>query len=412
MANLRNKDLHVVPDPDELTDRLVKQIMDEDNSDIEIEEQIKEHKKQVRRKTLIGAGIAAVICIALFFMIYLPTYTSVSTADDYGNVGVENSSFQEFEKGVLKYSRDGVSYLNMKGEEQWNQSYQIKTPTVVTEEKAAIIYDKDGNDIVVLTKNGMKGEIHTTLPIEKADVSEQGIVCAILTDNLAPKIICYDSAGNILVEHQTSLTGTGYPVDARISPNGEVMQVVYLYVEGGQTMSKVAYYNFGDKGDGASDYQVAMHEYSGTVMANGFFMNQNISVAIGDNLFAIYKGGSVPEEVVAIELDKEIKSVCYGDKCIVFVLYNEDAGYELRLYNTSGKQVLSREFEGNYSHIKMSGNQIIMYDGKTCSIYLGNGIHRFVGEMEANIHEILPAKGVNKYIVINANGMGNVRLVK
>lgn len=44
-------------------------------------------------------------------------------------------------------------------------------------------------------------------------------------------------------------------------------------------------------------------------------------------------------------------------------------GYELRLYNKSGKVVLSKEFKGDYSHVKLCGNQVIMYDGKT-AVYL------------------------------------------
>jgi len=59
--------------------------------------------------------------------------------------------------------------------------------------------------------------------------------------------MCYDTAGNVLVEHKTSLSGTGYPLDVSLSEDGEVMQVVYLYTQEGKITSKVAYYNFGEK---------------------------------------------------------------------------------------------------------------------------------------------------------------------
>ena len=101
-----------------------------------------------------------------------------------------------------------MAYLSQQGEEKWNQAYQIKTPTVVAGDDCSIIFDKGGNDVVIFQKDGVKGEIHTTLPIEKATVSSQGIVCAVLKDSSSPKIVCYDTAGNILVEHKTSLTGT------------------------------------------------------------------------------------------------------------------------------------------------------------------------------------------------------------
>ena len=96
----------------------------------------------------------------------------------------------------------------------------------------------------------------------------------------------------------------------------------------------------------------------------------------------------------------------------VFLKNEGKGGYELRLYNTSGKQTLSKDFTGDYGNVKLSGGQVIMYDGNNCSIFLKSGIQKFEGEIETNIREIFPTMGVNKYIVINANGMENVRLVK
>ena len=72
--------------------------------------------------------------------------------------------------------------------------------------------DRGGNSIMVFTKDGLKGEIETTLPIEKIAISDQGIVSAILKNENSPQIISYDAAGNILVEQQITLGTTGYPV--------------------------------------------------------------------------------------------------------------------------------------------------------------------------------------------------------
>ena len=73
---------------------------------------------------------------------------------------------------------------------------------------------------------------------------------------------------------------------------------------------------------------------------------------------------------------------------------------------------MSQDFTGDYSNIKIDGSQVILYDGKKCSIFSRTGIHKFEGEMSHNILEIFPMAGVNKYIVMNANGMEVVRLVK
>ena len=138
-----------------------------------------------------------------------------------------------------------------------------------------------------------------------------------------------------------------------------------------------------------------------------------MSAAIGDNLIVIYKGKEAPKETIAIKVEKKIKSVFHNERYIGMILKNDGkSGYELRLYNASGKQVLSEEFLGEYSHVKICGSQVIMYDGKKCSIFMRSGIKRFEGEMDHQILEIFPVAGVNKYIVMNTDGMEHIRLVK
>lgn len=84
------------------------------------------------------------------------------------------------------------------------------------------------------------------------------------------KVICYDTAGNILVEHKTSLAGSGYPVDVALSANGQLMQVLYLYTQDGRIEGRLHYYNFGDAGKDKTDHQVTKKNYKNTIMASGF----------------------------------------------------------------------------------------------------------------------------------------------
>jgi len=364
------------------------------------------------RKSLMIAALVLFLGALLFLVVNFRTYSSVAVTDTYSVAGASDSSYKEFAGGVLKYTRDGISYLNMEGEEQWNYPYQIKTPFIETNNVTAAVGCKGGNDIVIMQKDGMIGEIRTTLPIEKISVSEQGIVCAILKNESSPKVICYDTAGNVLVEHDVSLSAMGYPMDAAISPDGEVLQVSYLYLYEGKIVSRVAYYNFGGTGKSEKDYQIACNDYQNTVVATGFYMDEKTSAVIGDNRMIIYKGKDKIETVADIVFDKEIQSVGYSDKYIAVVLTNSGGtGYELRMYNKTGKLVTNETFDGEYRNIKIAGNHIIMYDGKSCAVFMKNGVQKFDGEMQNGIWEIFPVSGMNKYAVMNANGMEHVRLV-
>lgn len=393
--------------------RIVRELKKSDQPKTEEQEQFEKARKKRWKKTALIAAVVVALAVGVYLLINLQTYTSARAIDTYTVSGASGSAYEQFADGVLKYSRDGISYLNQHGEEMWNQPYQMKNPVVDVNGSSAAVADKGGNAVLVFNEEGVRGETQTNLPIERVRVSEQGIVSVILTDENEARVLCYDAAGNLLVENKTSMNGTGYPLDVALSPDGETMQVLYLYTEAGAVKSRVIYYNFGESGEEKTDHLVAQMEYEDTVMASGFFMDENISVAVGDNRLTIYRGGNVPEETENIEIKKQIKSVFHNEKYIGMVLKNEGKeGYELRLYNTRGQVAMSENFTGDYSHVKLCGSQVIMYDGKNCSIFTRGGIRKFDGEMDSNILEIFPVPGVNKYIVMNENGLEVVRLVK
>ncbi len=415
MSDRQRRNLHVVGEQEDDTDKLINEIMDEldkeDHPEEEQEIKARQQKRKIRFRVLVGAAVVLVVLVAAFLFVTFMTCTSVRVSDTYAISNAADSSYKEFSGGVLKYSSDGISYLNRRGEEQWNQSCQIKSPFVDVNDTSAAVADKGGNTILVFQRDGLKGEIQTTLPIEKISVSEQGVVGAILKDDMSADVVCYDTAGNILVEHRASASGTGYPMSLALSPDAETLQVSYLYVQEGEIVSRLAYYNFGEAGEDVTDHQVAYEEYNDTILATGFYMSDNVSVAVGDNCLSIFKGTEVPEKTSTITLDKEIQSVCHNSRYIGLVLKNEGAGgCELRLYDTSGRQVLSKDFMGEYKNVKLSGSQVILYDGRNCDIITRTGIQRFEGEFDNNIMEIFPVFGINRYIIMDANGMEVIRL--
>ena len=415
MSERRRGNIRVVKDPVDSEEKLIQELMNElDGKDPEEEAKLKEKKareKKGRRNRIIIAVVAIVLLIAYGCYAHFYTFKTAKLSHTYTEAASNDGSYVSFQNGILRYSRDGVTFLNTRGAAQWDQSYQIKTPIVDVSEESAAIADKGGNTIVVLTKDGLKGEITTTLPIEKISVSEQGIVCAILEDENEPRIVCYDAAGNLLIEHKTSFDGTGYPVSASISEDGEGLQVVYDGATGTDVCSKVVFYDFSEESGTDGNHIKASFDYEGTIMANGAYMDDKNAMAIGDDKVIFYRVEESVEETAVIELDKKIKLAVNDEDYVALVLYGEgEAGYELRLYDTDGEEHMSENFTGEYKHISMERHQVILYDGKKCNIFLASGIHKFVGEMNENIQAIVPVSGINKYVVMDVDGMEIVRL--
>ena len=185
------------------------------------------------------------ILVGVFFLLQKQTYGSVKTIEYYENVSLDNPGYERYLKGVLKYTRDGIAFLNKSGAEVWNHPYQMSNPVVEVREEVAVVCDKSGTSILVFEEEGLKGEIKTTRPIERVSVSEQGIVAAILKDDSTPKVVCYDATGNVLVDQNTSLDHTGYPIDVALSADGNILIVSYLMADAAGIQTNIVYYDFG-----------------------------------------------------------------------------------------------------------------------------------------------------------------------
>lgn len=381
---------------------------------------VKEIKKKTRRinrkkaERVLSILILVILAICgTWLLVKNQTYGQARKASGYTKELSDTNNFARFANGIVRYNRDGVVFLNRRNEEQWIQPTQLQNPIIEVKENAFAVADSGGNNILVFDKDGLKGEIETTLPIEKIAISDQGIVSAILRNEGAPKIMSYDATGNILVEQQASLNSTGYPVALEMSDDGNTLAVSYLYTQGTAVQSRVIYYNFGEAGQSQTDNVVASDEYDGTVMAELFFMGNDRSVAVGDDSFVIYSGRENPKQMKEVKLTQEIKSVFHSDKYIGFIMLNQEkSGYEVCLYNRSGEQIFTREITGDYGNVRLDGDEIIMFEGSRCCIITVTGIIKFQGDLMVDVLEMFRAPGVNRYYVMTVNELRIVYLTK
>lgn len=413
MKFINRKNLKVVEPEIDPTDTIIDQIIDElreEDPQDDLEERIAKHRKRFWIRVIV---ISVVLISAVTFgylFVTTQTYSTVRVLDAVEN---DAGNYLAFADGMVKYSKDGISFLSSSGKEKWNHSYQIKHPIVERAGETLAIGDKSGTSIAVFDKNGLKGEISTTLPIQKICVSEQGVVAAILKNDYSPEVICYDATGNILVEHKTAMASTGYPMDISISPNGEILLVTYLYTQENKVTTKIAYFNFGDVGKDKVDHQVAEEEFEDEIIPETFFMSQDVSALVGEKQILIYKGEQIPEKSKEIKIKEEIKSVFHDEENIGVILKSEKKeGYELRVYNENGVELLTTHFTDEYSHVKIEDGQIMMHEGNQLVIYMLSGQKRFEGQTEANILDIVPMTGFNKYLVMNTSGVQKIRLVQ
>lgn len=369
-------------------------------------------KSKILKVVLAVSFLIALILVGIYFLLQRQTYSTVETVQYYENVSLDNPGYKSYLNGVIKFTRDGIAFLNKSGEEVWNQPCQMSNPFVEVRGEVAIVCDRAGTSILVFEESGLKGEIKTTRPIERVSVSEQGIVAAILKDDSTPKIICYDATGNILIEQNTSLEHTGYPIDIALSAEGNVLLVSYLMAASEGIQTKVVYYDFGGKDIDKKDFKIHEQVYEGSVVPVVDYLDKDTSILVADDQVVLFEGREELVETACIPV-YEISNIAYNEKNIVMLVKEEVSSmYKLKVYNMSGELISETEMGREYGNIDLFGNQIILYEENECCIFTKDGICRYKGEMETEILEIFPLIGLNKYMMINANGFYEIRLAK
>lgn len=363
------------------------------------------------KKMAITAAVAAGIIFAVFFYIEKRSYRNYRTLQTSEQEDIVSTKYEEMDGKILRYSPDSVSLESNKLETLWSESCAMQNPVADVNGDKAVVADVDGNTIAIFDGEGMTGSVTTSYTIVKARISSSGLVAAILDGGDETWINFYGTDGSLIAENQTKIEDPGYPLDVSVSDDGTVMMVAYQFVDGGETTSYVAFYNFGDVGQNEDDRIVSGYTYDGVVVPQVQYLGGNKSVALRDDGFTLYQGKQIPKEEKTVKVDKEIVSTFYDDDMVGLVFKNDskDKLYTMEVYSASGKLKFKEDFNIPYTTIEISDGNILMYNSSQMCVMNSRGVVKYSGTVDGTIHDFFKI-GWNRYLLVLENGVNVIKL--
>ena len=369
------------------------------------------HKRNAVKRMIITAVAVVAAIAAVGFYMEKRSYHNYKIVQSSEQEDVISTSYVEMDGDILRYSPDGVSLVSDKMNTLWSETYQMQNPMADVNGTRAVIADKDGTELEIYDKSGKTGSVTTSYSIIKARVSKSGMVAAILDGGDDTWINFYSTDGSLIAENQTKVDDPGYPLDVAVSDDGVVMMVTYQFVEGSDTTSYVAFYNFGDVGQNEDDRIVSGYKYEGVVVPQIQYLDNNQSVALKDNGFTLYQGSQIPKEVKTVEVDQEIVSTFFDNDMIGLVFKNDskDKQYTMEVYTTDGKLKFQQDFNIPYTTIKLSGGNILMYNSSQMCVMNSRGVQKYVGSVDGTIKDFFKI-GWNRYLLVLDSGVDVIKL--
>ena len=379
---------------------------------IESEKSREDKSRNLKIKVITIIGIVCALLLAIYLFCVYRTYNNYKVRKTIKIETGTNSQYQAFGEFVVKYSNDGISYIN--GTETiWNEAYEMKSPIVDVCGDYLAIADKNSNTIYIFNKKGKVGEVNTSYPIIKIEVAQQGVVAALLEEASANYIELYDKEGNLIVSHKSLLSENGFPLSFSISNDGEKMMTSYLSIKEGSTENQVIFYNFSNVGKDEVDRVVGtFNQYGETIVPAVYFVSNEDAIAIGDNVLTIYKMKEKPTIRKEIKFDKEIQKVFYNEKYVGLIFENSkgDTPYKMGVYSLSGEKIMSKEIEMNLDHVKFAGKNVLMYDDVTCELISLKGVVKFKHVFTKQLDAIVPMESTNTFLLMTKNKIEEISL--
>lgn len=375
-----------------------------------MEQQNKEKRKlkMNRMQWTIAAGVLILAVVLVYALVKnnkvassYEVVTSMSRGDD------TSVYYCMMRKGMVKYSKDGVAMTNKSGSVLWNQTYEMASPTMTSAGDYVAVGDIGANTIYIFNEYGQLGRVSTDVPIQEIQISEQGVVAAVLSDTSSNYINLYDKQGNSLGSIKASLENTGYPLAIALSPDASKLAVSYLIVKSGSMQSRIVSYDFSDvEGDHLLDTQ----ELEGLYPKAAFLDSREV-VLFGEKGFVLYQADSKKIETQE-NFESEINSVFCTNQKLGFIFKNEDDNgkYRMEIYNKAGKKSSTYYFDLDYSGMTADDDEVILYNDEEMLIYQMGGRVRFRGTFNTEVTGVMPSWEDGLYWLIDDQSLREIRI--
>ena len=371
---------------------------------------------EVSKMMWLSIGILAfILLICVFFVVFRVFFinkeyvqaTEVSSTEFFISTG---SEVQRFGNNFIVYNSDGIKCVNYKGEQIWNEAFQMQKPLVDVAGDIVAVADYNGGTIYVMDEKNVLGKIDTGMPIRKFKASGNGYIMAVLDGTNNTPIYVYNTSGDEMLFFNTTMKGFGYPLEIAISQNGMIGAVSYLNVDKGSFYSTVGFYNFGEVGQNYQDNLVSSYIYQGALVPEIKFAGNSKAVAVADNRIMFYSGDQMPRSAGESLLSEKILSLYEDDKYVV-LFYDSDNSehkYKAEIYDYDAKLKDKMYFDIDYTDVFFDNNRIVLYNNEEVLIHVIGGKDKFTGSFDDAILALIPTSSPKRFIQVTPNDIKTI----
>lgn len=190
---------------------------------------------------------------------------------------------------IVHITKDGVVAYTVEGQQIWSDTISLTQIITKQKEPYFALGEKMGRELIVFSDKGKQASITTQYPIVFFSINQQGYTTVIENQSDSHIVSMYNEEGkSVGVKRITQLKEWGFPVAAEISPDNELLFIVYVNGKQPVLTSTIICIPTKKPKQEAVDSILYGIEHKDSFVYGIQFMNQNQWIAIGDKMVALY----------------------------------------------------------------------------------------------------------------------------
>lgn len=373
---------------------------------------------EIRKKRivfLVSMLVGILFCAGIFFFFYHwyinREYEQYQVTDTFEVKNANSLTFESYGNGVLRYGRDGITAVDSSGKALWSGSYDMANPQIDICEESVVVADVGEKSLYIYKGEETGVDFQVDYPIVQACVARQGVIAVVMEDASSNLIGIYNPFNKtevLLVEIPTNVED-GYPVSIDFSPDGSSLVASYLCVTTGTIQTRVTFYNFSNVGKN-SNCLVGAQNYNDKMVSEVRYLDENTVCLFAEDGFYLWNNMKQPVSKKKCLFTEEIQSAFYDDSHVGVLLKGDDDKCTMKLFDVSGKNVLTKEISAEYTEVQIRGDEILLHSNTKGAIYRMNGVKKYAGEWKKPISYFFPTSKRNRYLLIQDSKIKKIRL--
>ena len=143
-------------------------------------------------------------------------------------------------------------------------------------------------------------------------------------------------------------------------------------------------------------------------------MGSGHAVAFLDDGLAFFSGKQVPEESIRVQEEQELISIFADDEYVGIITASDEEEqnhkYKMAVYNSSGRKMMTRYFDMEYTEVGISDGEVILYNNSDMEIYTVSGKKKFSGSYDKRIQDVMRAGSSRKYTIVTPDSTDLIKI--